>query len=132
MSKGWKIFLVVLAILVFLFLAYLAWQAIQNQGKEGAPPPTGLAGVLGNLVNSFLQPKEGSGNTSYECTWWKKMWNTCSDYSLNNCDPDRKGYNKNGVLDPSCGGGTGACNPFQCDPNREGYNMCGDKGFPCD
>lgn len=84
------------------------------------PPPPGLGGALAGVLAGVLKGD-----------WWKNLLSGKSDYAIENCDPNKKGYNKNGILDPSCGATTGACNPFACDPNRPGYNMCGDAGFPC-
>lgn len=84
------------------------------------PQPKGFGKALGELI---------SGATIGG--WLKGLFGGNSNYSKANCDPDREGYNKNGVLDPSCGAGAGACNPFECDPNNLGKNMCGDAGFPC-
>lgn len=102
--------------------------ALINSNKQPALPPDGstppaqggLGGAFGNILNQI-----------FKGDWLKNLFGGKSDYTKNNCDPARDGYNLNGILDPSCGGGSGSCNPFECDPLRPGYTMCGDKGFPC-
>lgn len=115
-------------ILVLLGIALIIGiLSLIQSNKRPAPNASGVIPAkagFGAAIASTLQQ-------ALKSDWWKNLFNKDSDYAKTNCNPNRAGYNKNGILDPSCGGGANACDPFACDPNRAGYNMCGDRGFPC-
>lgn len=127
--SGWRIFLIFLAIVALVIISVTSVNAATP--KPYVPPtpsqPSGFGALIAGFFNKVLENKGGGGS------WWDNLFgNKPSIYSQTMCDPTRPGYNKNGVLDVSCGGtGAGVCNPFACDPNKPEYNMCGDKGFPC-
>lgn len=122
-QKTINILLFILLAFVVIGILYLIFKPADTTAPPQAPPATppsgfgkGFADILSQIPNI-----------------WKSLFgNKPSNYSQTMCDPEKIGYNKNGVLDPSCGGGAGSCNPFLCDENRPGYTQCGDKGFPCD
>ena len=126
-NKGLKIFLIIFAVVAIIIISAVAVNAMTPKVYQPpTPQPAGLEGLLAKIFGQLFQSKNGGGS------WWENLFGGKSDYEKNNCDKDKKGYNKNGVLDPSCGGvGSGVCDPFECDKNRPEYNMCGDKGFPC-
>lgn len=126
-NKGLKIFLIIFAVVAIIIISAVAVNAMTPKVYQPpTPQPAGLEGLLAKIFGQLFQSKNGGGS------WWENLFGGKSDYEKNNCDKDKKGYNKNGVLDPSCGGvGSGVCDPFECDPKKPEYNMCGDKGFPC-
>lgn len=127
-NKGVKIFLIIFAVVAIIIISAVAVNAMTPKvyQQPPQPQPSGIEGLLANIFGQLFQSKNGGGS------WWSNLFGGKSDYEKNNCDKDKKGYNKNGILDPSCGGvGSGVCDPFECDPKKPEYNMCGDKGFPC-
>lgn len=117
---NWIFGILIAGALTIALLAYFKPAAIFPPEPDGTPSKKGFGDAIGQVVSQISKTD-----------WWKNLFAGKSDYEKNNCDPDKKGYNKNGKLDPSCGATTGACNPFECDPDKLGYTMCGDAGFPC-
>lgn len=128
MTTSQKTVNIIIIILVVIGIG-LAIAALVISNKKQPPiypggPPAPKPAFGAALANILAQALQGD--------WWKDLFGK-SDYAKKNCDPNKKGYNKNGILDPSCGATTGACNPFECDPNKPGYDMCGDRNaLQCD
>lgn len=117
---NWIFGILIIGALILAGVAYFRPVAVFPPNPDGSPSKKGLGEALAAILAQ-----------ASKSDWVKNLFPSKSDYSKNNCDPNKSGYNNNGVLDPSCGGGSGSCNPFACDPDKLGYNMCGDEGFPC-
>jgi len=144
-KKTIKVLLYILIALVviggILLLIFQPWKSETPPLPDGSPAPGDGIGeafgaaisnffggnLFGNLFSGGKCDPEHPGFTNNG----KRNLKCDSEYSQTMCDSSKPGYNKNGIKDPSCGGGSGSCNPFECDPAKPGHNMCGDKGFPC-
>lgn len=117
---NWIFAILIIGAIILAALAYFKPAVIFPPEPDGSPSKKGLGEALAAIIAQ-----------ASKSDWVKNIFSSKSDYEKNNCDPNKTGYNNNGKLDPSCGGGSGSCNPFECDPNNLGNNMCGDSGFPC-
>lgn len=116
---NWIFGILIVGALTIALLAYFKPAAIFPPEPAGTPKK-GFGDSIGQVLSQVSKTD-----------WWKNLFACKGDYAKCNCNKDKSGYNNNGILDPSCGATTGACDPFACDPNKLGYNMCGDAGFPC-
>ena len=90
-----KWIIVIFAILILLVIAYFIWKAIPSESGGGAPPVSTTVtnpGLIGAVSGVFCKafPKlcglaGGGGN-----------------YQTTGCDPDRPGYNTDGLYDNNC------------------------------
>lgn len=107
MNKTVKWILIVVAIIVAIAIIIYAVRSFLPQypppGTPPGPPPPPPGNVLDSLI-SGLGP------------WIQNL------FFGNQCDPARRGFQKNGVYNPDkCGVGEG----LGCDPNRSGWNLAG-------
>lgn len=110
MNKTVKWVLIVILIIILIAAVIFLVRASKPEPTNYVPGPPPASGS--DPINAIITTVGG---------WLSTLWQTNAGKQ---CDPNRPGFQKDGVYNPDkCGSGAG----FECDPNKPGYNM---QGFP--
>ena|ERR1051326_5574014 len=113
--NGILIGLLIVAILLgSLALAKANKPMVPPTPQNPNPPPQGLGNAFGQILSNL-----------FNSDFWKNLFGKKDEYPVVDCDPNRKGYEKDGTPNPNCGKDYTGCTVGKCDPKRPGFDECG-------